>query len=132
MLLKHSFSPDAAYDAILAAIAAVPDAGYRTVDIAGPGKNVIGTADISRRIAEAVVAGSGPAGSAENVEPERWRSAPRREDRGDRRHRRRITGSLRMGRLRSDGDPGGHHPGSDPFPGGAGSRDQTARRLWWR
>ena len=61
MLLKYSFGLNEAYDAIFAAIAAVLDAGYRTGDIAGPGDNVIGTAEMGRRIAEAVAAGSGPA-----------------------------------------------------------------------
>jgi 3-isopropylmalate dehydrogenase len=59
MLLKYSFGLNEAYDAIFAAIAAVLDAGYRTGDIAGPGDNVIGTAEMGRRIAEAVTAGSG-------------------------------------------------------------------------
>ena len=54
MMLKYSFAMNDAYDAIFAAIRTVLDAGYRTGDIAAPGDTVIGTAEMGRRIAEAV------------------------------------------------------------------------------
>ncbi|MFO8042191.1 MAG: 3-isopropylmalate dehydrogenase [Alkalispirochaeta sp.] len=56
MMLKYSFAMDEAYDAIFNAIRTVLDAGYRTGDIAAAGDTVIGTAEMGRRIAEAVAA----------------------------------------------------------------------------
>lgn len=57
MMLKYSFAMDDAYDAIFNAIRTVLDAGYRTGDIAAAaGDTVIGTAEMGRRIAEAVAA----------------------------------------------------------------------------
>ena len=54
MMLKYSFAMNDAYDAIFGAIRTVLDAGYRTGDIAAPADTVIGTAEMGRRIAEAV------------------------------------------------------------------------------
>ncbi|MFW5828097.1 MAG: 3-isopropylmalate dehydrogenase [Alkalispirochaeta sp.] len=56
MMLKYSFGMDEAYDAIFGAIRTVLDGGYRTGDIAAPEDTVIGTAEMGRRIAEAVSA----------------------------------------------------------------------------
>jgi 3-isopropylmalate dehydrogenase len=54
MMLKYSFSLDAAHDAIFAAVRSVLDSGARTADIATPGAEIIGTAEMGERIAEMV------------------------------------------------------------------------------
>jgi 3-isopropylmalate dehydrogenase len=51
MMLKYSLGLDGAYDDIYAAIEAVLDEGYRTVDIMSAGMKEIGTGEIGDRIA---------------------------------------------------------------------------------
>lgn len=57
MMLRYSFDMGAAADAIFAAIRTALDEGYRTADIAGDGDTPVSTAEMGRRIAEAVAAG---------------------------------------------------------------------------
>ena len=57
LMLRHSFGMEEAYQAISSAVAQTLGAGYRTADIAEPGRKAVGTAEMGSQIAERVIAG---------------------------------------------------------------------------
>jgi 3-isopropylmalate dehydrogenase len=65
MMLRHSFNLEAEARCIEGAVAAVLAQGARTADLAGKARSAISTAEMGRRVAEAVKAAAG-AMSAEN------------------------------------------------------------------
>ncbi|MDI3317904.1 MAG: 3-isopropylmalate dehydrogenase [Bacillota bacterium] len=82
MLLEHSFQAPWLAEELRQAVDEVLSEGWRTPDIAGPGSRLVGTAEMGRRVAEALERrtrpeGEHPAGVSEAAAPARPRPGGR-------------------------------------------------------